>query len=100
MSTDWPCPKDLDDDELIEIEDPFDGKPVDAKVVDTINGVICVAIDCLMDTVCTIDPRYTKWRRKTPTVVYGVRCTDRFCNEWFPHAAAVPNFKCWQCKKR
>lgn len=96
----WPCPTDLADGEILEIEDPYGGGSIDAEVVDTINGVTSVAIASLMDTVCSIDPRYTKWRRKAPKVVYGVRCTDRFCNEWFPHAEAVPNFKCWQCKKR
>ncbi len=93
----WDCPFPLSDGEEIEIEDSFG--TISARVVDTINGVISVSFDG-MGVVCTVDPRYTKWRRKGPQVKYGVRCTDKYCNEYFEHAEYVPNFKCYSCRKR
>lgn len=31
-----------------------------------------------------------------PVAKYGINC--RCCNEYFPHAEVVDNFKCWSCK--
>ena len=96
----YDCPTDLVPNEIIEIEDPNDSKPIDAKVVDTISGITSVAIESLMDTVCTIDPRYTKWRRKAPKEVYGVRCTDKYCGEFYPDQIFSENFLCYRCRHR
>ncbi len=97
----WPCPTDLADGEKIELEDPLNSGSIDAVVVDTINGVISVSIDAFMSTVCTIDPRYTKWRRITPKVTYGAKCADRLCPiGYFEHAEVKEGWKCRQCARR
>jgi len=101
FDTDWPCPNDLADGEKIEIEDSLNGENIEARVVDTINGVISVSIDAWMRNVMTIDPKYTKWRRITPKVTYGAQCADRLCPiGFFEHAEVVPGWKCRECKRR
>ncbi len=101
MSTPWPCPTDLADGEKIELENPIGGGTIEARVVDTINGVISVSIDAYMNTVCSIDPRHTNWRRLKPKVTYGAQCADRLCPiGYFEHAEVVPGWKCRECKRR
>lgn len=99
MSDDWSCPTDLEDGERIEIYDSTVGLYT-ASVVDTINGIVSASIDAFMNTVVTIDPRHTKWRRVKPKVAYGVRCSDRFCNEYYPDQVYSENFICYRCRHR
>jgi hypothetical protein len=97
-SLEWDCPKNLKSGEIIEIDDSYAGI-IECVVEDTVDNVISVSYESVP---LSIDPKYTKWRRKPGVEVYGARCTGKYCGEYFEHALAVPNksFLCWSCRNR
>ena len=98
--SDWPCDRDVVSDEEIEILDSYTQALYSAKVVDVIDGIISVSIDAFMNQVSSIDPAHTKWRRLGSRVKYGVTCTDKYCNEFYPDQVYSDNFVCYRCRHR
>ncbi len=100
---DFDCPLDLQPEEEIEISDSIAGI-IQAKVVDIVSGIISIKIDAFSNSVFSIDPTYTKWRRLGKQIAapkYGARCADKYCPiGFFEHAEIVEGWKCRQCRAR
>ena len=99
----WDCPMDLVVDERIEVYDQGSGIASHGKFVglsEYVDGNIRVILDAYPNSSFTVDPKFTQWRRTKPKEVYGARCTGKYCGEFFEHALATPDFKCYSCRNR